>query len=259
MAMDSASEVLEDALKFPMSDDDWVVTVLVGGVLIAVYYFFAFITAIFFPLIIVTFVFLLVPIFLIQGFLVGVIREVLAGEDLPEWSDAGWQQLLGDGVKLALVGFAYSAVLIIPIVVLALGVGLLGGAAGEQGASAVTGVGSALVSILYFVGVLVLSYFLPAATVNFARERSVGAAFDVGTISDVILTRDYLVGWLLVIAVSILANIAATVVSITIVGILLVPWISFFFAISFVYIFAHAYAGALDLDIPLEDVEAAEA
>lgn len=254
MAMDSASDVIEDALKFPMSDDDWVVTVFIGGILFAVYYFFSFVTAFLPILIIITFVFIFGPMLLIGGFQVQVIREALHGEDLPEWSDAGIGGLLGDGVKLAVIGFVYSLVIIGPVVLLFATVAFLGGAAGEEAGSTLAGIGSAISVLLYIVGALLLSYLLPAATVNFARSGSIGDGFAIGTITDVVTSRDYVVGWLLAVAVSILMSIVGSIVSITIIGILLVPWVYFFFSISLAYVYAHAYAGGLGLEIPAEDV-----
>lgn len=236
--MDSASDVLEDALSFPMSDDDWVVTILIGGVVA--------IAGV-----------LLLPFFILQGYFVAVIREVLAGEDLPEWGDVGMGDLLVDGLKLTAVGLVYALVLVVPFFLLTT-LGAIGGAAGGDAAGAVVGLLVAVFVLVYFVGVLVVSYFLPAAIVNFARHRSVGAAFDFGTIRDVVTNRDYLVGWLLAIAINLLSSVVISVLFVTIIGILLAPWVSFFFNVAYFYVFARAYAGALDLDIPLADVSPAE-
>lgn len=257
MAMDSAATVLEDALGYPTSDEDWLVTVLVGGLLLAVYYFFSLITS-FFPLVIVvTFVFLLVPVFFLGGFVATTVRAVLAGENLPQWSDAGLQRLLTDGAKLWVVGLVYTAALVVPLTVLAGGLGVLGGAGGHRGSAALLGVASMVLFVVYLAGVLAVSYLLPAAVVNFARRGSLGAAFDVGTLKEVVTAREYLVGWLLAVAVNVLAIVAAAVVSITLVGILLIPWILFFFLVAAVYVYTQAYAGALDVDIPVTDADPA--
>lgn len=245
MAMGSASEVLEDALGFPMSDDDWVVTVLIGGL--------------------VTIAGILVlPIFVLQGFFVAVIRETLAGEDLPEWGEVGVGRLFVDGLKLTAVNLVYSLLVVVPFLVLAGGVGILGASAGGEGGEVLVLLGFLVLGLVLSALGLVVGYVVPAATVNFARQGSVGAAFDFEVIREVATSRDYLVGWLLALAVSVLVSIVMNVLGVVGIftlglGLLPVPWIAFFFYVSLYYIFAQAYAGGLDLDIPLPDVQPAEA
>lgn len=245
MAMDSPPDVLEAAFDFPTSDDDWVVTVLVGGV-------FNLLGQVLF-----------LPLVFVHGYLVAAVREVLAGEDLPEWGDVGFGDVLVYGLKLWGVFIVYSLVLALPAVVLGV-LQVLGEAVGRE-STAATAVG--LLGLVTYVvwGVLglVVSYSLPAAVVNFARHGSFRAAFDLGTIRDVVTETDYVLGWLLslvVFVVVLLASIAFLVVGFLTLGIglLLFPWVGFFFNIPYAYVWAHAYAGALDLDVPLDDVEPAE-
>lgn len=245
MAMDSASDVLEEAFNFPTSDDDWVVTVLVGGV-------FNLLGQV-----------LVLPLVFVHGYLVAAVREVLAGEDLPEWGDVGFGDVLVSGLKLWGIFVVYSIVLALPAVVLG-GLQVLGDAVGQGSAAApVIGLVGLVTYVVWGVLGLVVSYALPAAVVNFARHGSFRAAFDVGTIGDVVTETDYVLGWLLsliVFVVVLLASLVFLIVGFLTLGIglLLFPWFGFFFNIPYAYVWAHAYAGALDLDVPLDDVEPAE-
>lgn len=226
MAKRSTSDLLTRGLSFPMSDDDWIVTNLVGGVLFL-------------------FSFLLLPLLAIQGFLVEVMSEALGeDDDIPEWGDFGFG-VVGTGLKSLLIAFLY---LLVPIVAfvgsLLLGAGLDAASGSEEAFGLLTASGS-LFSLLLLV---VFGYFAPAAQVNFARERTISAGFDFGTIFDVAVSSEYLIGWVLALIIGAVQGVVANLVSLTIVGILLLPWVYFFFGVSTAYIYGRSFANALDVD-----------
>lgn len=171
---------IEDALTYPMESDDWIVTVLIGGVMLLLS-------------------FLLIPAFIAYGYLVRAIRASLEGEpEPPTFGD--WGELIVDGLKVFVVGFVY---MLIPMVVMFLTVGTAMVAiftGGDAGAAA--GAGTLIIGMLAsFVLALVFGYFAVVGIVNFAHEGRFGAAFDIGTLKDVGIDSDFAVPWLMAVAV----------------------------------------------------------
>ncbi len=80
-------ESIDDALTYPMEDDDWTVTVLIGGGLSLLS-------------------FLIVPAILVYGYLVQAIRKRADGATQPPGFE-DWGELLVDGVKAWLIGIEY--------------------------------------------------------------------------------------------------------------------------------------------------------
>ena len=117
---------IEEALTYPTESDDWIVTVLIGGVLTVLSI-------------------LIIPAFIVYGYLVRAIRANLEGEpEPPTFGD--WGELVVDGIKVVVVGFVY---MIVPLIVMSVTVGtavlaILSG--GEAGAAA--GVGTLVVGML---------------------------------------------------------------------------------------------------------------
>lgn len=170
----------EDALTYPMESDDWVKTVLIGGILSILG-------------------FLIVPLFIVYGYLVRAIRANLAGEpEPPAFGD--WGELLVEGLKATVIGFVY---MLVPLAAMAITMGgaVMAMATGSE-AGAAAGFGGIMVgSLLTFVLMLLFGYLATVALVNFAREARLGAAFDVNVIKNVGLSRAFAVPWLLSIAV----------------------------------------------------------
>lgn len=171
---------IEDALRYPTNHDDWIVTLLIGGVLSL-------------------FSFLIIPLFIVYGYIVRVIRNSIDGDPEPPVFDE-WGELLVDGIKAAIIIFVY---MLIPLIVAAVMVGGSIGAmmAGGRGGAA-AGIAGLIVGLLVtFVLSLVFGYIAVAAVVNFAHEDDIGAGFDFGTLREVMLDRDYAVAWALSVAV----------------------------------------------------------
>lgn len=206
-------------LKYPTKSDDWYVTVLIGGVLTVLGI-------------------LIIPLFLVYGYVIRVMRSRMAREDeLPEFDD--WGTLLVDGVKAWVIGMVY---LLIPLVVALVTVGgaIFSLATGTQTGTAVglTGLfGGLLLSVALGV---VFWYLAVASIVNFARTGSLSAAFDVETIKAVILNGNYAMGWLVGLVVLIVAGAIGGMLN-------AIPFIGFVIA-AFIYFYAQVVAALLWTD-----------
>lgn len=180
---------VEALAKFPLEDeDDWIMTVIIGGVL-------AFLG------------FLFVPMLLVWGYLVDVMRGAVAGEAEPPTFDE-WGDLAVDGLKAFVIMAVYQVVPAIVgigviVVFAALGAGTDSGGLGVVGV--VLGVG------IWSVLGLVFAYFGMAGLANFAVEDTIGAGFDVGTIASVSLTGSWLKAWAFYLVLSIVAGILGSV------------------------------------------------
>lgn len=196
--------MIEDAFSYPTNRDDWVKTVLIGGVL--------------------TFLsFLVIPFFVVQGYVVRVIRSSIEGDSTPP-AFGDWGALLVEGLKAWVIGFVY---MLVPLIVafVTVGGGIAAMATGsESGAAAgLAGMfgGLALSGIL----VLVFGYFAVVAIVLFAREGEFGAAFDFDQLRAVAFDGDYAIAWLVSVAVFIVASV---VTGIPFIGFILGPFVSFY-------------------------------
>jgi hypothetical protein len=213
--------MLEDGLSYPMQGDSWIGRMVIGGVLL----FFSF---------------FIIPVFFFQGYLLRVLGSTVRGEaEPPAWDD--WGGLFVDGLKAAVVAFVYAFV---PLIVF-VGIGTvlvgLGGAAGDSGGGIIAGFG--LLSFLFFIPVMLIVYYIaPAALANMAVDGSIGAAFDFNMISNVVLSVDYFVAVLMPIVVGVIINIISFVLGITIIGYLLVPFVTFYGQVAIFRMFGLAFA-----------------
>lgn len=222
----------EDIATFPMEDDDWIVTVLIGGALTFVGFFLFF------------------PILATLGYVVDVMRGAVAGETEPPAFD-DWGGLFVDGVKAFVILMVYQ----LPAMVI--GGGLFVGSWLLLLTGSEAGFGLGFLGWLLALGVwsvlgLVFSYVGMAGVVNFAVEDSIGAAFDIGTLKTVVLSGDWLFAWGFYIAMSFVAGI---------VGML---GITYPFAVFYAYAvggraFGEAFAAATGRDTTGTDPTAAEA
>lgn len=180
-----------DTLTFPMEDDDWIVTVLIGGALA----FFG--------------IFLLIPLFAVYGYMIEVMRGAVEGETEPPAFE-NWGDLFVDGIKGFVIVIAYQ---IVPMIVGG-GILLLSTLLFATGSDAGVGLG-ALGYVLGFgawgILGLVFGYVGMAGLVNFAVEDSLGAAFDVGTVKAVALSKEWLVAWAYYVGISIIASIVGSI------------------------------------------------
>jgi len=230
---------IEPSVTYLMEDDDWLRTVAIGGALSVLG-------------------FLIVPVFIVYGYVVETIRHGLADDpDPPEFED--WGELLVYGLKAGVIGFVY---MLVPIAVAAVTVGsaFLAFATGTD-ASVSAGLagllgGLALSAILS----LVFGYFGVVGIVNFANEGRVGAGFDVSRITSVALEADYAVAFLLSVGVFIVAGAIGSVLStIPLLGWIISAFLLFYAQVVAGHMWGRGFAAATELEpeTPVEDTDVA--
>lgn len=194
----SVTIMFNESLGYLRQSDDWVKTVLIGGVLSLLG-------------------FLLVPAFLVFGYAVRVLRATMVGDETPpEFGD--WGDLTVDGLKAFAVAIVYS---LVPAIVMAVfgGLGVLGIVLGSGDGG--SGLGAALGGLTAFLGVvlglllsLAAAYVVPAALANFAETGRVGAAFDVGELRPVLTSGAYATAWAVGFAIIVGAGVVTSVLNV---------------------------------------------
>jgi len=211
---------LESIATYPTNRDNWITTVLIGGVLLLLG-------------------FLLVPLVFVYGYVVRVIKDTSEGDSEPP-AFGDWGELFVDGLKAWLIGLVY---LLVPLVV---GIVTIGAALTDIATDGNAGVeiGSLVAGIfLSSVLALVFGYIGTAGIVNFARENRVGAAFDFGVLCEIVFHRDYAVAWLMSILVFIVSGFVG---AIPVIGWFLGPFVSFYAMMIAGNLWASGVSAALD-------------
>lgn len=227
---------IESAFRYPLRGRDGIERVFIGGLMS-----YAF--------------FLVVPIFVLLGYLVRVLERSAQGNpEPPEFTDFG--TMIIDGLKLTVVSIVYAMIpmFLILVSVVLMGSGQDAGTAG--GILSGMGVIGLLVSLL---ATVVLYYVLPAALTNMAVDGGVGAAFDIDTIKRVVLSGDYLIAWLIPFGLGILVNILVGILWFTFIGLIIVPFIQFYVQVVTFRLFGAAFGEVIDIDGPESANDAAEA
>lgn len=216
--------MLEEGLSYPSKGDLWIGRFVIGSTL-------------------VLFGWLIVPLLPLYGYLVRVLASSAAGEEVPpKWE--GWGRLTVDGFKALFITFVYGLVPnLVGVVVLAVVFFLFlgGGAVGGEEGGLLAGVGVvALVVGILVMGLVqfVVAYLVPGALINFAAEDSVAAAFDLGALSDLVLSGEYLLAMLQPVFVGFVVLLVSAVLSVTVV---LVPPVLFWGSVAVARLFGTAY------------------
>jgi len=207
--------MLEDAIRYPWTGEQRVETLAIGGVLSLLGVFF-------------------LPILFVYGYLVRVIRQVANGDtDAPPVFDE-WEELLVDGLVVFGISLVY---VLVPSLVLAAGtvvwlvpVGVGVGVGGNGGGVlAVLGALLALfVTLLGFLALLGAFYLVPAAVAAYALTGRFASAFSPSTLRTVGTDGSYAVAWVVAIVVGFLAQVVGGVFTLTLVGAVLVPFVTFY-------------------------------
>lgn len=174
--------MLGDALSYPSNGDDWLKTILIGvGLMITS--------------------FLIIPAFILNGYLIRVLRSAARGEDTPP-SFGEWAELLVDGLKMIGISIAY---LLIPYMIL-----IIAMFAARSGGELV----------LLFAGLLLIvaGYTLPVAMTNFALTGKVDAAFEIGRIVDAAFTTQYFLSVVFALVVGLVLGAIAGLLSLLLIG-----------------------------------------
>ncbi len=216
--------MLEDGLSYPIRDE-WVGRILIGGVL----GFFAW---------------LVIPAFLLAGYLVEVLESTVSGEETPpEFTD--WGTLLVRGVIATIIAVAYGFIPIVGYLLLVVVVLGAGGAIGGDAGVLIGGLG--VLALLAFIPVVLLIYYaVPAALTAYAVEDRIGAAFDPSRLAPTLFSVEYLVAVLMPLVVSLILWAVTGVLTITVIGLVLVPFVQFYGQVAIFRMFGRAFAAQDD-------------
>lgn len=212
--------MLGDAISFPLEGDGGIKRIAIGGGVLFLS-------------------FLIVPIFWILGYaarcgLAGVRQDA---EPPAITEDIGGQ--IVDGLKTFVVSLVYALVPLI-LFFIAITVGLAGAVeGGNPGAGAgIIGLVLGLISVL---GFLAAGYIIPAGVLRMMEEDNIGAGFSIGAVTDAAFDSDYFVAWLIAIGVGIVVGIINQILAITVVGVVLLPFIAFYQQVVTFYLYGRGY------------------
>jgi hypothetical protein len=224
MAQPLSVAPLPALFRFPFQGPDWKKRFLIGSALM-----------------LANLIIPILPLIVVAGYVIEVMRRILRGEDpaLPPWSD--WGRLTIDGLRGALV----SLVFLLPgtvVYLIGMGLYLLGivvaplavGTSGRSPAAMAVFLGLAAAGVLMFftciaiVLWLVGSAPLPAATAHFVVRDRVGAAFSVGEWWPILRANamGFFIDWVLVAGLWALAYLACALVGYTVVLCCLLPLVA---------------------------------
>lgn len=212
--------MLGDAISFPIEGDGGFKRVAIGGGVLFLF-------------------FLIVPLFWILGY---AVRSGLAGvrqeAEPPELTEDIGGQIV-DGLKAFVVSFVYTLIPLI-IFLIALFVGAAGAIEGGN-AGAGAGILGLVLGLVGIIGLLVAGYVFPAGVMRMMDEDSLGAAFSIGDVVGAAFDSDYFVAWLIAIGVGIVVAIVNQILAITIVGLVLLPFIAFYQQVVTFYLYGRGY------------------
>lgn len=223
--------MLEDSLTYPTKGDSGIARILIGGGLLL-------------------FSFLIVPLFAVMGYFVQTLVGASRGEtEPPAFED--WGALIVDGLKAFVVSIAYSLVPLVLFVVLMLVIGFGAPAGGDSAGTGAlfAGVGI-LMMLLYLVVALVINYVLPAAITNFAREGSIGAAFDFEALKPVLTSGSYVKAVLLMFGVALVVGVAFSIFAMITLGLgyIAAPFVYFYIYLAGAYMFGTAFGDVAGIE-----------
>ncbi|MFZ5918618.1 MAG: DUF4013 domain-containing protein [Chloroflexota bacterium] len=210
---------LGKAFTFVFDDENWIVKVLIGGVLS------------------------LIPIvgqILVFGYAIEVMKNVMRGasDPLPEWDD--WGAKLVNGIMYFVISIVYA----LPIILLGVCFGLLmsltGAAEAEEAATVLGSLGGICYGGFALVYGIFLALALPAALGRYLETGELGAAFRFADVWA--LVRANIGGWLIALVLSWLAGLVAGLgVILCFVGVL---FTSFWSTLVMTYLWGDAYREA---------------
>lgn len=212
---------IETAVMYPMESEDWVKTILIGGILSLLS-------------------FLIIPAILLYGYIIQLIRARFEGQSEPLAFD-DWGSLFTDGIQAVAIGIIY---LLIPAIVgfVTVGGSLLAIATGTR-TGAATGLGGLVVGFgITTVLSLVFGYIAVAALLNFADKGEFSAGFDFGIIKSLVLSSDYAIAWVAAIAVFFIASVISGVLNaIPLLGAIVSAFIFFYAQMVAAYLWAGGF------------------
>lgn len=226
--------MFEDALNYPRESDDALKNVVVGSLLIL-------------------FSVLVLPVFLLFGYYLRVLRASLRDEPVPSF--AAWEATFVDGLKAFLVTVAY---LLVPAIVFGASVGSAIGAALSGDVNAVTGAvvaGALLGTLVASVLGLVAWYVLPAALAALASTERIGAAFSWAHLRPALFDGSYAVAWVLALVVFVVVSVVTGVLNAIPFGFVLGIPVMFYATVVAFNLYGRGVAASVEPEIGAESVE----
>lgn len=182
---------INKAIKFVFEDSRWIGKLLIGVLMSLL-------------------AFLILPAFILTGYLVAIVRRVMNNdaEPLPDWTDYG--KLLKDGFFVTIAQLIWTLPFLL---VLFIGIGLtIGfGNMSNESLAAAGATGSAF--LLICLGILfavALLFITPAIYIQYAIKDEFGACFRFGELMDII--RNHLADILIAFLVTVVAAFAISLV-----------------------------------------------
>ncbi|MFW6436766.1 MAG: DUF4013 domain-containing protein [Halococcoides sp.] len=250
---------LEETFRWPFEDENWPITIGIGGILSmtnTIMVTIALITLIGLGLVLIGF--LIAPVFVLlaiavavpmSGYAIGVMRATIEGADPPRFED--WRRLLRDGIVVFAIRLAYF----VPVLVVGLLAGVLAlivaGVVVLVDAEAVTAIGTigvvAVGSII--VGVvslysLCVGYLIPISDAIYAHEGDLRTALSPDRIKPVALSSEFAIYWLIAIVIQLIAGQILGLLYLVLVGF----FVQFYLYIVMARLFAKGYAGAMEIE-----------
>lgn len=219
--------MLAESLRYPRESDEVVTTVLIGGVLGLLG-------------------FLVVPVVFVLGYLLGVLRQTMAGDDtLPTFEN--WEQLFRDGLKAFVVTLVYG---LVPAV-LGGGIVVVGSVAIATDPGGPAGFFLVMIGAIFWIGLgLAVAYVLPAALANVARKDTYRAGFEFSLIQRAITTGTYFTGWVYAFGILVGASVLVSVLNILPgLGVLVGPFVMFYASIAAYYVIGYTWAELTPVDV----------
>lgn len=217
---------VSEAVQYPSTGEDWLQTILIGGIL-------SFLG------------FLLIPILFVYGYLMGVIRKTHQGEQEPP-TFGDWGKLLVDGAQAFVIGLLY---MLIPLVVatVTIGASVLAILTGTEVGFA-TGIGGLFVGLVATsILVIVFGYVAVAGIVHFALEERFSAAFELGTLKPILFHREYAVAWLMSFLVLLVAGaISGFLNVIPVIGTIVGAFVGFYAAMVAATLWSDGFTDAME-------------
>lgn len=196
---------IETAVKAPFRDSDWVVKSLLG----LVWYILG------------------VTVPAVIGAALDYVARVARGhQELPEWDEFGSKWVRGFLVMVG--GFIYSLpLLLLGLIVLAPTI-VIAAVSDSDAAGVVLALAAVFFGVVALVYGIILSIFYFAALTHYAIRGNFGALFEVGEIwRRVRGNGSYWMAWIFAIAISFGGSIASALLTLTGIGVLLIPAVAY--------------------------------
>lgn len=218
--------MLTDSLTYLKHSDDVWKTSILGGIFLL-------------------FGFLLLPLFLVWGYVIRVVDRTTHGDDeAPVFDD--WGTMMADGAKTSVIVLGYALIPLVVGSVLVTGVWIA--TAGTPGSIGTAGF---LLSGLVTIAVAVAAaYVIPAGIANFAAERRIRAGFEFETLRPVLSSGTYVTAWLIALGIVLVGGAVTGILNaIPFVGTVLGAMVGFYALVAAYYVIGHTWGDLQEIEI----------